>query len=69
MWSSICDVYSPDAEIIECQRCKKKIRSYKSKELQLDGTDDIYTLELCEDCYEYMSSDYFSPEDVDNMFK
>jgi hypothetical protein len=53
----------------ECQRCKRIMRSYKLRELQLDGTEDIYTLELCNKCYDYLSSDYFSPEDVDQMFK
>jgi hypothetical protein len=55
--------------VVECQRCKKKIRSYKSRELQLDGMDDVYTLELCKECWEYLSTDYYSPEQVDELVK
>ena len=48
-----------------CDYCKKETDQYN--EITLDGTDDIYVLEVCNKCYETLN-DYFPPEDVDKMF-
>lgn len=48
-----------------CDYCKEKTDQYN--EVTLDGTDDVYTLEVCDKCYEILD-DYFSPEDVDRIF-
>ena len=48
-----------------CDYCKKETDQYN--EITLDGTDDIYVLEVCNKCYEILD-DYFPPEDVDKMF-
>ena len=49
----------------KCDYCKENTNQYN--QVILDGTDDIYTLEVCNNCYELLN-DYFSPEDVDKMF-
>jgi|BioPla2DNA2_1021312.scaffolds.fasta_scaffold189133_3 ribosome-binding protein aMBF1 (putative translation factor) len=47
-----------------CDYCKKETKEYN--EIILDGTDDFYVLEVCNDCYEILN-DYYSPEDVDKI--
>lgn len=51
----------------KCDRCKQEFELGQENELILDGTNDVYFLVLCDKCYEYLSSDYFSPQDIDAM--
>jgi len=48
-----------------CGYCKEKTDQHN--EVILDGTDDIYSLKVCNKCCELLN-DYFSPEEVDEMF-
>ena len=50
-----------------CQMCNKEI-DYEPNTIQLDGTDDIYCLEVCDKCLE-VYSDYIEPEQVDEIIK
>ena len=54
--------------LIECDICKNKIKE-EGIELTLDGTDDIYNLTVCEECYDKFGLDYISSEDVDELLK
>ena len=47
-----------------CDYCKQNTK--ETKEIRLDGVDDIYILEVCDKCYEILC-DYFSPEEVERM--
>jgi hypothetical protein len=49
----------------KCDKCKKEIE-YEPSAIQLNGTEDIYCFEVCDECYE-IYSDYFEPEQVDKM--
>jgi len=49
----------------KCDKCNKEI-DYQPLAIQLDGTDDIYCFEVCEECNE-MYSDYYEPSQVDKM--
>jgi ribosome-binding protein aMBF1 (putative translation factor) len=49
-----------------CEICHKEI-DYLPFELYLDGTDDMYYYDVCEECYEKYGSDYFEPEVVDKL--
>jgi len=53
-------------KIKHCNICNKEDENLN--ELILDGTDDIYDLDVCDKCYDLYSSDYFSPEKIDNLF-
>ncbi len=45
----------------QCNYCKELTNQYN--EVILDGTDDIYVLEVCNKCCELLN-DYFPPEDI-----
>jgi hypothetical protein len=49
----------------KCDKCKKEI-DYEPSAIQLDGTEDIYCFEVCDECFE-IYSDYFETEQVDMM--
>ena len=49
-----------------CGICNAEVEHLN--ELKLDGTDDIYNLELCDECYDLYSSDYFAPEEIEDLF-
>lgn len=49
----------------ECDYCKETTSQHN--EVILDGTNDIYVLEVCNKCCELLN-DYFPPEDADEMF-
>jgi DNA-directed RNA polymerase subunit RPC12/RpoP len=51
-----------------CDRCGKEFNWLEAMQITLDGVDDFYTLNVCSHCYTILS-DYFSPEDVDQMIK
>lgn len=48
-----------------CQICDKNIQ--ETFELYLDGTDDVYHLEVCDSCYKLYGEDYISPEEIDKL--
>ena len=51
----------------KCNICNTEVK--QRKEIMLDGTDDIYNLEVCDKCYDLYSRDYFSPEEIDDLLK
>ena len=55
-------------ETFICNRCKRELNISMLNEKIVDGTDDIYHLELCDEC-DVLMDDYFSPEDIDKILK
>ena len=51
---------------MQCDYCYTEVEVLY--EIFLNGTDDFYQLDVCEDCQDYLS-DYFTPEEVDNMIR
>lgn len=47
-----------------CEVCGKIEELY---ELGMNGEDDYYVFNVCEDCHDYFSSDTYEPEDVFSM--
>lgn len=48
----------------ECDMCSKNF-VYEPRPLTLEGEDDFYQLEVCDDCYDKYSGDYYSPVDIE----
>jgi hypothetical protein len=53
--------------LAKCHHCKSTIIG-EPTQLQMDGTNDVYNLELCDECYNHFSGDYYAPEVVDEIF-
>lgn len=49
-----------------CDSCGEKTLDRES--IILDGTDDFYNLEVCEECYDRLS-DCYTPEQVDKLMR
>lgn len=56
-----------ERKYFRCDKCKEKFTMDEYNELILDGTEDFYLMILCNKCNDIMS-DYYSPEQVDEMF-
>lgn len=50
----------------KCEICGKEVEELN--ELYLDGTDDLYVLEVCNSCNNKYS-DYYTSEEIDNIIK
>ena len=49
-----------------CDSCNQRILN--REEITLDGTDDFYSLNVCEECYDRLS-DCYTPEQVDKLMR
>lgn len=51
----------------KCDNCGKEVETLN--EIGLYGEDDFYKLDVCEECDEYLTGDYFPPEQITEMFR
>lgn len=52
---------------MRCDYCGKEVENLN--EIGMVGADDFYKLDVCEVCEEYLTGDYFSPDQVTEMFR
>ena len=52
---------------MKCEWCNEEVDELF--DVYLDGTNDFYSLDVCEKCAEDLCGDYYPPEQVDEMFE
>lgn len=52
---------------MKCEWCNKEVDELY--DVYMDGTDDVYFLEVCEKCSDILCGDYYPPEQIDEIFK
>lgn len=50
-----------------CNNCHGTFPEHEHIDVLMNGTDDVYSLDVCGKCHILLSGDYYSPEAVDEI--